>query len=252
MAKNTLATDYQDDILNSSMNGKRRYNLIQNSDGTVSLEDVSTYDQVGSNFGAGNINATNQAVNESLDKNKIIESLDDISAITESGYVPDALTLKEVNNSLGGLSFGYDETEQKYGYYKKEADTDVFVPFSNISNLKAVCGVVYYLNYPSGDYGYPILDYLTDYVTMTDYNRKYTVLKDFDALFIAELGDFSDSNTNTNCSILINDESILTITFANKKKHLSNICTISLKAGDVIEFSKNDTYIIGSVCCYTV
>lgn len=66
MAKSTLPVNYQDDILNNAMGGKRRYKMINNSDGTVSLEDVTTYDQVGSNFGAGQMNATNQAVNESL------------------------------------------------------------------------------------------------------------------------------------------------------------------------------------------
>ena len=66
MAKSTLPVNYQDDILNSAMGGKRRFKLINNSDGTVSLDDVSTYDQVGSSFGASQINAMNQAVNESV------------------------------------------------------------------------------------------------------------------------------------------------------------------------------------------
>ena len=43
MAKQTLPVNFKDDILNSSMGGKRRYNLIQNSNGTVSLEDVTSY-----------------------------------------------------------------------------------------------------------------------------------------------------------------------------------------------------------------
>ena len=34
-----------------------------------------------------------------------------------------------LNNSLGGLRIGYDNASGKYGYWKKEADTDVFVPF---------------------------------------------------------------------------------------------------------------------------
>lgn len=40
--------------------------------------------------------------------------------------------INEVSDSLGGLQFGYDETTQKYGYYKKEADTEVFVPFKSV------------------------------------------------------------------------------------------------------------------------
>lgn len=66
MAKATLPENFKDDVLASSMGGKRRYNLIHNSDGTVSLEDATTYTQVGSNFGAAQVNATNTAVNASL------------------------------------------------------------------------------------------------------------------------------------------------------------------------------------------
>ena len=100
MAKGTLLTNYVDDILNASMNGKRKYNLIQNDDGTVSLEDVTTYDQIGSDFSSAIVNAICKAVNESADKNKILETLDEVVATTEKGYIPDALALKEVNNSL--------------------------------------------------------------------------------------------------------------------------------------------------------
>lgn len=103
MAKKTLPVDYLDDVLNSSMGGKRRYRKVEYDDGTFSLVDVTDYDQVGSDFGARNINATNQAVNESFDKNKIVESLDDIGAITESGYVPDALAIKDLNNNVEGV-----------------------------------------------------------------------------------------------------------------------------------------------------
>ena len=102
MAKNTLPTNYQDDILNASMNGKRRYNLIQNTDGTVSLEDVTDYDQVGSNFGAGQINAITTAVNESADKNRIIDSLSTIKTNMQSGYMAGALAAKELYNEING------------------------------------------------------------------------------------------------------------------------------------------------------
>lgn len=122
MAKANLATNFKDDILNSSMGNKRRYNLIQNDDGTVSLEDVSAYDQVGSEYGAGQVNATNKAVNESADAGKIIDDVDDINAVTEEGYIAGALALKNVNSSLGGLQFGVD-ADGNYGYIKAGADS---------------------------------------------------------------------------------------------------------------------------------
>ena len=59
-----LKTNYKDDVLDTSVNEKRKYNMIQNADGTVSFEDVTTYSQIGDNFGAVDINATNEKVNE--------------------------------------------------------------------------------------------------------------------------------------------------------------------------------------------
>ena len=100
MAKSTVPVNFKDDIMNSAMNGKRRYRMINNSDGTISLEDVTTYDQVGSNFGAAQMNATNQAVNAAADASKIIDDIDAIRALTQEGYMAGALALKQVDDSL--------------------------------------------------------------------------------------------------------------------------------------------------------
>lgn len=58
-----LPTDYQDDVLASSMNGKRRYQLQLQDDGTYILNDVTEYDTVGSVFGAAAVNQICGAVN---------------------------------------------------------------------------------------------------------------------------------------------------------------------------------------------
>ena len=55
-----LKTNYQNDVFS----GKRKYNLINNSDGTISLDDVTVYNKVGDIFNADDINATNKVVNE--------------------------------------------------------------------------------------------------------------------------------------------------------------------------------------------
>lgn len=56
----SLKTDYKDDIYS----GKRRYRIIQNDDGTVSFDDVTDYTQDGDIYSAGDVNATNKAVNQ--------------------------------------------------------------------------------------------------------------------------------------------------------------------------------------------
>lgn len=62
-----LKTNFTDDILAESMNGKRQYNVTENSNGTKSLEDVTDYQYVGSTFSAKNMNETNAAVNQAYD-----------------------------------------------------------------------------------------------------------------------------------------------------------------------------------------
>lgn len=101
MAKANLPVNFKDDILKENMNGKRRFNMIQNSDGTVSFEDVTEYTQVGSTFGAAQINATNEAVNNAADASKIIDSLETIKANTQSGYIAGALAVKALSSNLG-------------------------------------------------------------------------------------------------------------------------------------------------------
>lgn len=112
MAKATLPTNYRDDILNVSTEGKRKYRMNYNDDGTVSFVDVTPYDQEGSDFGAGDINATNEAVNQSADKGKIIDDPDTAEATTEEGYISGVQLFNHLNQSLAKFMeyMGYDPT----------------------------------------------------------------------------------------------------------------------------------------------
>ena len=74
MAITKLPVNFQDDIIDTTINDKRRYRLEENTDGTTSLEDVTTYEQTGSYFGAEQINATNGALNELIDKTANFEN----------------------------------------------------------------------------------------------------------------------------------------------------------------------------------
>lgn len=68
-----LKTNYVDDVLDTTKNQLRKYQQIQNDDGTVSFVDVTEYTQVGTSFGAKDINDTNAAINDvngKLDKNE--------------------------------------------------------------------------------------------------------------------------------------------------------------------------------------
>lgn len=56
----SLKTDYKNDMFS----GKRKYQVTQNTDGTISLDDVTVYEQQGDVFSADDINATNIEVNK--------------------------------------------------------------------------------------------------------------------------------------------------------------------------------------------
>ena len=104
-----LSVDFKDDILASS-NPKRKYQLIHNSDGTVSLEDVTVYQQNGSNFGAKEVNEERTAINK-INNDRIV-SLDEIDLVNQPGFFVDALAVKELNSTLM-----VENTEINYQYY---------------------------------------------------------------------------------------------------------------------------------------
>lgn len=96
MAKQTLPVDFKDDVLNASMDGKRRYRLLLQEDGTYVLEDVTDYDTVGSTFGAAQINQTNQAVNQSADKGDVLGTLSQVKSNSDAKKIASANSLKEL------------------------------------------------------------------------------------------------------------------------------------------------------------
>lgn len=67
MAITKLSTGFKDDILSDS-SGKRKFQMIQNDDGTVSFEDVTDYSQTGSIYGAKEVNEEREAINAIIDE----------------------------------------------------------------------------------------------------------------------------------------------------------------------------------------
>lgn len=132
MAKTTLPTNYVDDVLNGAMDGKRRYREIPNADGTISLEDATTYDQIGNNFGASQVNLMNDNINQSFDANKMLKTMDEVNAVTQEGYGVDALVVKELNNSLTKVKT-YVGDDGKL-HFIDSAGADSVLPFSTTGN----------------------------------------------------------------------------------------------------------------------
>mgnify|MGYP000432559539 CR=1 FL=1 len=91
----SLKTDYKNDIFT----GKRKYQITNNADGTVSLDDVTDYVQEGDILSADDVNAINKAVNELQTgsdsfQEEITGRVDDISGTAEALTGEVLLTLR--------------------------------------------------------------------------------------------------------------------------------------------------------------
>lgn len=106
-----LKTNYVDDVLDTTKNQVRKYQQIQNDDGTVSFVDVTEYTQVGTSFGAKDINDTNAAINDVNGK------------LIASDNVP--------------FRFGVNSNGE-YGYIiTNQAGADTVIPFSSEASYAA-------------------------------------------------------------------------------------------------------------------
>lgn len=109
MAKKVLPTNFMDDILNESMNGKRRWTITQNDDGTYTLEDATTYDQLGNTFGQAQVNEMNKAINESVDQARVIDDYKTLAAVNQEGFVSGAKPVAQLISDLGGCSLEQED-----------------------------------------------------------------------------------------------------------------------------------------------
>lgn len=88
-----LKTDYKDDVLDTSVNEKRKYRMITNDDGTVSFEDVTDYLQVGDSFGSADVNAITERLTDG-----VLDTMEEIEANTQENMIAGALAVKELNS----------------------------------------------------------------------------------------------------------------------------------------------------------
>lgn len=113
MAKEVLPVDFKDDILSAEMAGRRKYQMINNADSTVSLIDSTVYDQRGDDFGQARVNAICKAVNESADKADIIDNENAILENEQSGKIAGALAVKSMISALKEKITSFENTKSE-------------------------------------------------------------------------------------------------------------------------------------------
>lgn len=153
-----LRTDYK----NAVFSGKRKYHLIENEDGTVSLLDATQYSQTGDRFGAKDVNDIGTAVNgladsigDAFSEEKTYaageyaiydNALYEFTAAKAAGpWDPDVAALTTIADALSELNgnltatdntsfrFGVD-SDGNYGYIILGEDgADTVVPFKTSS-----------------------------------------------------------------------------------------------------------------------
>ena len=118
MSFEPLRTDYKNDVLKPSMNGKRHYQIVD-SDGVsilypdVILNDISQYDVRGDKFGKDDINAMNEMANRNrADNEDIIPKVENLNEQVSNAemYASEANLAK--NNAIMYSSYAEEAAEQ--------------------------------------------------------------------------------------------------------------------------------------------
>lgn len=116
-----LKTDYKEDILETSQQGKRTFNIVSKTGEIlfedVHIEDVSKYTQVGDEYGQAIINAQNNAINEiSKGSGLVFDTYQDYLDAKARGEVAvgNTIYIKERNQSeITALQVGYNNSNVK-------------------------------------------------------------------------------------------------------------------------------------------
>lgn len=133
-----LKDNYQDDVLDSEKNQLRKYNMIQNDDGTVSFVDATVYSQNGDTFGAKDVNdivarigEVSKAENIAYDGDKSVQ--DAIDELAVGTVLP---RYKKINLSSSGwyrvAKMECGTTGDVNGVYSNSCDMEIKRNYSTI------------------------------------------------------------------------------------------------------------------------
>ena len=100
-----LPVDFEDDIINEDVNELRKYQMIQNTDGTVSFIDATDYLVTGSLFGAKEVVETNSTVNEIIEKSKFYG----IKSLTTEGMEVESYQVSQDITQAAGYGYAWEE-----------------------------------------------------------------------------------------------------------------------------------------------
>ena len=120
MAITKLATDFVDDIINTSVNAHRKYKMtsVSGEADTYMLEDTTVYTQVGTPYDSSVVNNTNGTINQVIDlaednADDLAGFLDGTVPIARAGTAGTATTAGTANSATTATSAGKLTTARK-------------------------------------------------------------------------------------------------------------------------------------------
>ena len=127
-----LRTDFKDDVLDVTQNEKRKYRVIHNEDGTISLEDATAYLQQGDSFGANDLNEMNRMANQ-MNKaaGEILTMADDIDTLQDDVATLES-DLTTLESGLASERLLWNISDE---VYSKEIKLDIPTTYTNFVDV---------------------------------------------------------------------------------------------------------------------
>lgn len=140
-----LKTNYKNDVFT----GPRKYEKADNPDGSISLNDVTTYEVTGDIYAAADINNTNQAVNEFYGEfNTTVAKLTDVLSLTlpmanwnsTAPFIQTIVmpTIKSTDIPIPGIAYPSPLTESLKAQIDKSANMITSIETLN-GSIKVTC-----------------------------------------------------------------------------------------------------------------
>ena len=236
-----LKTNFTDDILAESMNGKRQYNVTENSNGTKSLEDVTDYQSIGSTFSAKDMNETNAAVNQAYD-----DMGDEFNKNTK--YLAGAVKIH--NNKLWKFKVDHDPGEWDESQVRKTTLLD------EIGELTENLGDLTFAQDADGNWGYkvggadPVIPFGGSLKPLVlEASQSYTADQ---SGYVLAFGAAANANGSNFCSVTITKNgNAVTPKFATANSLKLGAAWIPVDKGDVISIipkGVNSNYQASMIC----
>lgn len=134
MAITKLSTTFKDDIINTAVNAHRKYRMtaVSGETDTYSLEDTTSYIQVGDDYDADVVNNTNETVNDVIDvaednADTLAGILDGTTAVPRAGTANTATTATTANSANTATTANRLTTARKINGVDFDGSSDITV-----------------------------------------------------------------------------------------------------------------------------